>query len=847
MRIPISWLAEYVRVPEGATPEDVATTLVRVGLEEEGITGGEITGPVVVGRVLTAEPEKHKNGKTVNWCSVDVGRGADAPQWIVCGAHNFSVGDDVVVAMPGAVLPGNFAISARKTYGHTSSGMICSVAELGLGEDHSGIIVLGEMGHTEVTPGQDALELLGLAGRESQAVEINVTPDRGYCLSMRGVAREYAHGLGQPVAEVFSDPADLRVPSATADGFPVTLAEDAALAEFGIPGCSRFVARLVKGVSADAESPQWMQRRLLLAGMRPISLVVDATNYAMLALGQPLHAYDVATLDTKAGITVRRARDGETLTTLDDTERELHPEDLVIADGPDGGRVIGMAGVMGGAATEVSASTTDVLIEAAWFDPLSVARTARRHKLPSEASKRFERGVDTHIQAVAAQFVVDLLVQHGGGKASPAVTDVGAPRPGISFEMPTDLPAKLAGVPYTSERVIAALTEIGCDVTDRGESLTVTPPTWRPDLAIGADVAEEVARLDGYDKIPSVLPTAPAGGGLTHEQVVRRNVAQVLVGAGLHEVVQFPFVGADRLAQLRHSDEEIAAAVRLTNPLNSEQPLLRMTLLSTLVDAARRNLERGVDNPAVFELGQVVLPRRTDAPVPELRVDGRPVPEALDAVAAALPPQPIHAAGVLCGEREPAGWQGTGRAVEYTDALAVVYAVTDAFSLVVTAEAADVAPWHPGRCARFVVGQDTLGYAGELHPQVCDALRLPPRSVAFEVDVDVLAQHTQDRVAVREVSTFGVVKEDVALIVSQDVTAREVELALIEGGGDLLESVRLFDVYTGDSIADGKKSLAFALRMRAPNRTLNADESARVRGAAVAVAEKRFDAVLRDK
>ncbi|MGO4244828.1 phenylalanine--tRNA ligase subunit beta, partial [Janibacter sp. RAF20_2_2] len=418
MRAPIEWLRELTEVDPQAKGADVAATLVRVGLEEEGIIGGEVTGPLVVGKVLERTPEEQKNGKTINWCQVDVGaaNGTGEPQGIVCGAHNFDVGDLVAVILPGGVLPGNFEISARKTYGHVSAGMICSAMELGLGEDHDGIIVLTQHLPADVVtglaPGDDLIPVLGL---DAETVEVNVTPDRGYCLSMRGIAREYALSEGTP----FVDPADLPVAEPTGPGHEVRLADDTPVD--GVAGCDRFVARVVRGIDATATSPEWMQRRLTEVGMRPISLAVDVTNYVMMLLGQPLHAYDLAKLS--GAIEVRRARAGETLTTLDDVERTLVPEDLLITDG--GTTPLAIAGVMGGATSEVDDTTTDVLVEAAHFDSVTVARSARRHRLATEASKRFERGVDPAVTAAAAQLAVDLLVEHGGGTADPTATDVG--------------------------------------------------------------------------------------------------------------------------------------------------------------------------------------------------------------------------------------------------------------------------------------------------------------------------------------------------------------------------------------------------------------------------------------
>ncbi|MGL5849786.1 MAG: phenylalanine--tRNA ligase subunit beta, partial [Phycicoccus sp.] len=429
MRVPVDWLREYVAVPADATGAQIAADLVRVGLEEEALHTGGVTGPLVVGRVLTMQPEPQKNGKVIGWCTLDVGdaNGTGEPQGVVCGAHNFGPGDLVTVILPGGSVTtpqGPMTVTARRTYGHVSAGMICSERELGLGDDHDGILVLtrrfagDEEALAALVPGTDAIPLLGL---DRETVEVNVTPDRGYCLAVRGVAREYAHATGaeftDPVTELVA-----RAPERTEGGFRVELRDDAPIR--GRAGCDRYVARVVRGVDIAAPTPRWMSTRLTEAGMRPISLPVDVTNFVMLGLGQPLHAFDLDALD--GPIVVRRARAGERLTTLDDVDRALDPADLLITD-HGGERAIAMAGVMGGAETEVGASTRDVLVEAAHFDQVTVARTARRHRLPSEAARRYERGVDPALAAAAAQLAVDLLVEHGGGVADPDVTDVGSP------------------------------------------------------------------------------------------------------------------------------------------------------------------------------------------------------------------------------------------------------------------------------------------------------------------------------------------------------------------------------------------------------------------------------------
>jgi phenylalanyl-tRNA synthetase beta chain len=835
MRVPLPWLREYVTPPPEAgamTAADVAADLARVGLEEEAVHGGDVLGPLVVGRVLDFADEPQSNGKTIRWCLVDVGE--QKPRGIVCGARNFSTGEAVVVALPGAVLSGGMEIGARKTYGHVSDGMICSARELDLGDDHTGIIRLAEWGLGDAEPGTEAIGLLGL---DEQAVEVNVTPDRGYALSVRGVAREYAHATGSG----FTDPALLDVPAPTREGFPVRLEDSAPI--HGNAGCDRYVARVVRAVDPSRPSPRWLRRRLQLAGMRPISLAVDVTNYVMLGLGQPLHAFDLSRL--KGAIVVRRARAGERLTTLDGVERALDAEDLLITD-EGGGRVLALAGVIGGSDTEVSERTTDLLIEAAHFDPVSVARTGRRHKLSTEASRRFERGVDTDLADRAAELAVRLLVEYGGGVPGP-VTDADARRPRSAIRMSWDLPNRVVGIDWTRDQVVETLTMIGCSVTVADPAvLEVLPPSWRPDLQVGVDLVEEVARLRGYETIPSVLPVAPAGRGLTYGQRVRRSVARALAEHGLVEVLSYPFVSPSvHDAFGLPADDARRRALRLANPLSDEQPEMRTNLLATLLETLRRNISRGSTDLGLFEIGLVTRPVATDLVAPRPDVSRRPGESELAELFAAVPPQPRRIAIAVAGQRELPGWWGPGRPADWTDALEAALLVARTLGLEPRVSADRHAPWHPGRCARLEVHGQLVGHAGELHPAVLAALGLPPRTCAAEIDLDLLTAASGESRRAQPVSTYPVAKEDVALVVEDGVPAGSVAETLRDGAGDLLESVRLFDVYTGPQLGPGRKSLAFALRMRAPDHTLTAEETAAVRDAAVAAAVERHGAVLR--
>lgn len=831
MRVPLSWLREYVDLPATETGRDVQAKLISAGLEVESVEhlGADLKGPLVVGQVLTIE-ELTEFKKPIRFCTVNVGQanGTGEPQEIVCGARNFAVGDKVVVVLPGATLPGGFSISARKTYGKTSHGMICSGDELGMGDDGShGIIVLPP----ESEVGKDAIELLELV---DEVLDIAVTANRGDCLSIRGVAREAAIAYGLPL----SDPALLDVPGPNAFGYPVQVSDPF--------GCDRFTARTVTGLSPEARSPIWLQRRLQKVGMRPISLAVDVTNYVMTELGQPLHAYDRTLV--QGSIRVRRAAQGEQIKTLDGVTRKLHAEDLVIVDdrGP-----IGLAGVMGGANTEIAdhaegEGTTDVVIEAAHFDAVSIARTARRHKLSSEASRRFERGVDPQAAAAAAQRTVDLLVLLAGGTAEAGVTEVVAPSAPHTISVPADHPDKVAGVEYGRETVVRRLQEVGCDVYGQDE-LIVTVPSWRPDLQEINDLAEEVIRLEGYENLPSTLPRPPAGRGLTRRQRLHRRAGRVLAGAGYVEAPNYPFVSEQVFDQLGlAADDPARRVVKLTNPLNDEEPALRTSLLPGLLGALRRNDGRGSHDLALFETGLVFLPREEQGVATVLPVDRRPTDEEIAELDAALPEQPRHVAAVIAGAREQAGWWGAGRPAGWADAVEAGRLVAREAGAELVVRGGQYGPWHPGRCAEFVVGDTVVGHAGELHPRVVKAFGLPARTCAMELDLDLLERVGDDTPQAPSISTFPVATQDVALVVSREVPHADVEAALREGAGELLEGIRLFDVYeNAGQLGEGKKSLAYALRFRAGDRTLTVDEASAARDTAVALAGERTGAVLR--
>lgn len=842
MKAPVSWVGELVELPADLTAEKLAEAWTRAGLTVERVetVGGDVTGPVVVGRVLHFTPEPQKNGKVINWCRVDVGDEHNEPaavlddgtavpagRGIVCGASNFAQGDLVVVALPGAVLPGDFAIAARKTYGHISDGMMCAVDELGLGEDHAGIIILPtNIDGTDVVPGMPAMPLLG-AGEK--VLEVDVTPDIGYCLSMRGLARESAQAFGLP----FVDPYDAKSAELTAADLPA--GREVRLES---PGCSRFVALTIEGVDPSAATPQWMATHLENAGMRSISLAVDVTNFVMLESGQPLHAYDAAAV--QGPIVVRQATAGEKLVTLDGQTRTLDADDLVIAD--DQG-AIGLAGVMGGERTEQGAQTSTIILEAATFDPMQIGRGFRRHKLPSEASRRFERGVDVALAPAAAARAAELITRFGGGSVT-ARTIVGEVPAMPKQVIQADLPSRILGHPVERGQVIEILTASGVDVVAMGDQLTLVPPTWRPDLVDPYDYVEEVGRKIGFDVIEPTVPKAPIGRGLTAAQQGRRAVLRSIVDLGFVELISLPFVSEAEVAKMiPDAQDPRRRMVKLANPLDDTHAFLRPTLLPGLFQAIARNTSRSNDDLALFEMG-TVFGAGSGAVAPRPSVEHRPTDEELAGLEAALPEQAVAVAGVVCGNWLPQTWNGPAVKADWTHVVALAEAAAASVGITLTRRPIQVSPWHPGRAAELFAGEKSIGVAGELHPQVVKDFGLPARTCAVEFDLGRLLSQAPGAGSIAPLSSFPLAKEDVALVVDESVAAADVRAALVAGAGELLESCELFDIYRGEQVGEGKKSLAFSLRFRG-DRTLKDSEAADARDAAVAKAGELTGATLR--
>jgi phenylalanyl-tRNA synthetase beta chain len=794
VRVSLAWLREFVdvNVPIATLKEmlDLSGTKVeKVHRPGEGITG------VVVAQVQEIDP--HPNADNLSMVTVSTGDGA---QRVVCGARNFAVGDKVALARVGATLP-ELTITERKIRGEVSAGMLCSASELGVSKDHSGLLVLS----ADATLGDDVVRTLGL---DDSIFELEITPNRPDCMSVVGVAREVAALTG---GELRLPPADV---SADEDlAAPVTVKiEDAA-------GCPRFVARYLSGVRIGP-SPQWMTARLVSAGVRPVSNVVDVTNYVLMELGQPLHAYDYAKVPG-GELVVRRARPGESLTTLDGVDRTLHADDLVI-----GGRdeVLGIAGVMGGAGSEVSETTTDVILECAYFDHASIAYTSRRHGLRTEASARFERGMDPEAPPFAAARAARLMAEIAGATVSAHVVDeYPAPVERASITLRPQRTSKLLGTEVPPDRQARHLSSIGIEAAEADGVITALVPTFRPDLTREVDLVEEVIRLYGIDRVASTLPPGRAGA-LDEIQRFDRALRRQLAALGVREAWTDSFLGSKELDDLGLADDHPARAlVRVANPIVEERPALRTTLLPGLLRSVARNVAHRAEGVALFEIARVYEPTDTELPL-EAQV----------------------LAAVFSGQSRPQGWWSP---VQSWDFFSVKGLLETLFrSLRIPApelSPAEGMPFHPTRGAAVSVAGTAAGAFGELHPDVCDRFDVPEGAVAFELSLAPVLAVLPARVKVEDLPKFPPSLLDLAVVVDEVVPARAVGDVVQEAGAPDVTSARLFDLYRGDQVPPGKKSLAFALEIRAEDRTLTDEEALAVRDRIVAALSERLGAELR--
>ncbi|MCQ4618100.1 phenylalanine--tRNA ligase subunit beta [Corynebacterium sp. CCUG 59401] len=810
--------------------EELDAGFVRVGFETEGYEPlPETTGPLIVGRVKEIE-ELTEFKKPIRYCQVDVGRanGTGELQGIICGARNFKEGDLVVVSLPGAVLPGGFEIAARETYGHISNGMMASEAELGFTAKSDGIIVLEE-GAGE--PGQDAREVLG--GPDT-VFDVNITPDRGYALSARGLGREVASAFDLEYNDLAADPSiagiDVSdVPAPAGDLIPITLEESTKAQRFGL--------RMVEGIDPKAQAPFWLKRVLMLGGVRSVNAATDVTNFVMLLTGQPMHAFDADKI--AGGLRVHNAQGGEEFETLDHAKRTLTSNDVVISD--DNG-IQSLAAIMGGTTSETSDETTNVYFEAASWDALTVARSARHHKLSSEASRRFERGVDPAIIEISLDIACALLADIAGGTISDKRTLVGDVKHREPIEMRVSRPSELIGVDYSKETVVRRLEEVGCAVTGDDETLRVTPPTWRTDLNEPVELIEEIVRLEGLDDIPLELPTPRGGRGLSPVQRRRRAVTHALAYSGYVEIIPTPFMSNTVLDTWGlETDDKRRKTVLVQNPLDADYAVLATTLLPAMLEAVGRNVARGRTDFALYSVAQTAFKTADESPMPS--VLERPTPEVIEELISSLPEQHLHAATVAIGNKELEGPWGKGRTYTWADAIESAQIVAKSCGVELDIKSAEHLPWHPGRCAQLSVDGAVVGYAGELHPQVLELLGLPERTCAMEIDLTALPM--RENLPAPVLSAFPALHQDIALVVDDPIPAETVRRTLVETAGELLESVELFDVYRSDALGDGKKSLAFGMVFRAPDRTLTDEEANEARLAAAEAAAERLGAQMR--
>jgi phenylalanyl-tRNA synthetase beta chain len=816
MRAPLSWIKEFVDIPASVTAEQISDGLIRVGFEVEEIIkqGADLTGPLKFAKVLSIE-EITEFKKPIRYVGLDCGEAET--RYVICGATNFAVGDLVIAALPGAVLPGDFKIGARETYGKTSNGMICSARELGISDDHEGIMVFAE---SEVTIGADAIEALQI---NDVIFDVAVNPDRGYALSIRGIAREVAGSLDLKFTDPVEALRELKFDD-TGKGVTARIADKST--------ASVFYLRTLSNFDQKATTPIWMRRRIEKMGMRSISLVVDVTNYVMLELGQPLHAFDAAKI--KGGLTIKRAGKAQKFKTLDGVERTLDPEDLMVSDDE---QPLALAGTMGGLSSEITETTTEIALEAVHFCEVCIAKNSRRHKLSSEASRRLERSVDPSLAQFASARFVQLLTAHSSAKHVATVVD-GEPIYAPVVTIDPSYVSKTLGFDVPSAKVAELLRVIGCDVDEK--SFTIDPPSWRADLLTAADFTEEVARMIGYDKIPSILPPRPLHATLTPTQKRRRAVATMLASRGLAEVQTFPFTNQSTIDSMGFVGER-ASTYKVANPMSEEFPLMRVHLVPGLIEVAQRNISRGAKDFAIFEMGSIFRSSQKLVPAISPDLSMRPNQKLIDEIFASVPPQGYHVAGLLVGKTENENWQGKSRSYNWQDAISYAQDVLQLCNLQWSVARSDLAPWHPGRCAELIVNGKAVAHAGELHPRIISAYGLPERSVAFAVALSALPDSALVRPTT--VGTMPAAVQDVALIVDARVSAADLEAALREGAGDLLESITLFDRY--DKIGDGKVSLAFTLVFRASDRTLTGDEVSAMRESATALAATKCGAVVR--
>ncbi|WP_335872704.1 phenylalanine--tRNA ligase subunit beta [Bacillus sp. 2205SS5-2] len=803
MFVSYNWLQEYVDL-SGVTPEELAEKITRSGIEVEGVEKKNegITG-VVVGHVL--EREQHPDADKLSKCLVDIG--AEEPVQIICGAPNVAQGQKVPVATVGAVLPGNFKIKKAKLRGEASHGMICSLKELGIDsklvakEYSEGIFVFPQ----DAEVGKDALETLHL---DDAILELGLTPNRSDCLSMLGVAYEVAAILGT----------DVKLPSTEVPSGSEEVADYISIKVEAPQDNPLYVAKVIKNVKI-APSPLWLQIRLMAAGIRPHNNVVDITNFVLLEYGQPLHAFDYDNFGSKE-ILIRKAQNGEEIVTLDDAKRTLTDAHLVITNG---NMPVALAGVMGGASSEVGNDTTTVLLESAYFAPQAVRQASKDHGLRSEASARFEKGVDPNRVKAAAERAAKLLVEYAGGEVleGSVVFDEISIEPATVTITLEKINSSL-GTAITAEEVKEIFEKLQFGLEMEGTTFIVTAPTRRGDISIEEDLLEEVARLYGYDRIPLTLPTgASQPGGLSPYQLKRRVSRRTLEGAGLYQAITYSLTNERKATQYALVKRE---PVSLKMPMSEERSKLRLSIVPQLLESISYNVARQMDSIAFYEIGSVFL-----------KNEGQELPHEVE-----------HIAGAMTGLWNNHPWQGEKKSVDFYVAKGILDELFVKLGVLgkIQYQPAQLDDMHPGRTAEILLDEEVLGFVGQVHPEIQKELDLKETYV-FELNASTLFGEETEPLQYSSIPRFPSITRDIALVVDSKVLAGDIEAVIVEVGGKLLREVSVFDLYEGEHMEAGKKSVAFSLKYFDPERTLTDEQVVKVHDKVLAAVKEKIGAELR--
>ena len=803
MFVSYKWLQDYVDL-SGINATELADKITKSGIEVEGVEKkSEGLKGIVIGHVL--EREQHPNADKLNKCLVDIG--AENPVQIVCGAPNVDKGQKVAVATVGAVLPGNFKIKKAKLRGEESHGMICSLQELGfeskiVSKDYAtGIFVFPN----DVEVGKDALEELGLS---DEILELGLTPNRSDALSMLGVAYEVGAILGREVKWPVIEKEEATEKATDYISIKVEAKEDNPL----------YIAKIIKDVKVGP-SPLWMQTRLMSAGIRPHNNVVDITNYILLEYGQPLHAFDYDRLGSKE-IVIRKANEAEKIVTLDETERTLSPDHLVITNGTE---PVAIAGVMGGANSEVKNDTTTVIIESAHFAGTVVRKASKDHGLRSEASARFEKGVDPARVREAGERAAQLIAQYAGGTILQGTAEVDelTMEPAV-ISITLEKINTLLGTDMSVSEVESIFKRLQFGVALDNETFTITVPTRRGDITIEADLVEEAARLYGYDNIPATLPIGAATPGqLTDYQMKRRKVRRTLEGAGLYQAVTYSLTSEEKAAQFALNAVD---SIRLAMPMSEERSQLRLSIVPQLLEVVKYNNARQLDSLALYEIGSVFF-KKDDQELPE---------------------EKEHVAGAITGLWESQPWQGEKKSVDFYVAKGVIEALFDTLGLTdqISYRQAEIKDMHPGRTAEVLLNGEVIGFIGQVHPTVQKDLDIKETYI-FELSFKALAEAEVAPIAYQTIPRYPSTTRDIALVVDQATKAGDIQSIILEAGGKLLKEVSIFDLYEGEKMEEGKKSIAYSLKYFDPERTLTDEDITKAHEKVLAAVKEKAGAELR--